>query len=513
MCAPVKMKLLSQEVDQERARLHLPLPHPAVDSHRDLDHGCPLCRMPNAEKPSADAADDNIHVRGGKSNDGGRRPGPVAPAVRDPIHNSRKHSLRGGYGSDDSAHGRVYSVGPSHLSHGHARRGGCRARNSAGAGRPATAGFAGPDAARLVEARAGTEIPIPTSSRSIPVSAVTSSATRSIRRLHIGTLWAEGPAWNGVGRYLVWSDIPNNVQMRWIEEDGARDDVPQSVGLQQRQHVRLRGAAALVRARRAPGRPIRTQRDRHGHRREVPGQAIELAERRRGPSGRRHLVHRSRSTASAATTKASRRSRRPRRRSIAWIRRRGRSRRSPTKWASRTASVSRPTTRSSTSRTPGMPREIKVWDVDGKALRNGKRFVQLDMPGTGAPSAADGIRCDVDGNIWAGARPGVQVIAPERRAHRHDPPAGDVRERLLRRGATKPAVHDGQPVAVRGLRRDHRRAHRVAASHPPSPLRGFGEAGPRTFAPSHLPVFPHLPAPAAPRAPAGELDRLSRPFT
>src|SRR5262250_3684949 len=40
-----------------------------------------------------------------------------------------------------------------------------------------------------------------------------------IRRLHFGTLWAEGPAWNGVGRYLVWSDIPNNVQMRWTEED------------------------------------------------------------------------------------------------------------------------------------------------------------------------------------------------------------------------------------------------------------------------------------------------------
>ena len=41
-----------------------------------------------------------------------------------------------------------------------------------------------------------------------------------IRRLHIGTSWAEGPAWNGVGRYLVWSDIPANVQHRWIEDDG-----------------------------------------------------------------------------------------------------------------------------------------------------------------------------------------------------------------------------------------------------------------------------------------------------
>jgi gluconolactonase len=33
-------------------------------------------------------------------------------------------------------------------------------------------------------------------------------------------LWAEGPAWNGSGKYLVWSDIPNNVQYRWLEEDG-----------------------------------------------------------------------------------------------------------------------------------------------------------------------------------------------------------------------------------------------------------------------------------------------------
>jgi gluconolactonase len=40
-----------------------------------------------------------------------------------------------------------------------------------------------------------------------------------IRRMHIGTLWAEGPAWNGNGQFLVWSDIPNNVQMRWINED------------------------------------------------------------------------------------------------------------------------------------------------------------------------------------------------------------------------------------------------------------------------------------------------------
>src|SRR2546426_162202 len=41
-----------------------------------------------------------------------------------------------------------------------------------------------------------------------------------IRRLHTGMFWAEGPAWNGVGRFLLWSDIPNNIQLRWLNEDG-----------------------------------------------------------------------------------------------------------------------------------------------------------------------------------------------------------------------------------------------------------------------------------------------------
>jgi len=41
-----------------------------------------------------------------------------------------------------------------------------------------------------------------------------------IQRLYTGTLWAEGPAWNGAGRYLIWSDIPNDEALRWTEEDG-----------------------------------------------------------------------------------------------------------------------------------------------------------------------------------------------------------------------------------------------------------------------------------------------------
>jgi gluconolactonase len=45
-------------------------------------------------------------------------------------------------------------------------------------------------------------------------------ANSAIKRLWTGALWMEGPAWNAQGRYLVFSDIPNNRQMRWIEDDG-----------------------------------------------------------------------------------------------------------------------------------------------------------------------------------------------------------------------------------------------------------------------------------------------------
>jgi len=41
-----------------------------------------------------------------------------------------------------------------------------------------------------------------------------------IQRLWTGSMWAEGPAWSSVGKFLVWSDIPNNRQLRWIEDDG-----------------------------------------------------------------------------------------------------------------------------------------------------------------------------------------------------------------------------------------------------------------------------------------------------
>jgi gluconolactonase len=41
-----------------------------------------------------------------------------------------------------------------------------------------------------------------------------------IQRLWTGGLWMEGPAWSSQGRYLVWSDIPNNRQLRYLDDDG-----------------------------------------------------------------------------------------------------------------------------------------------------------------------------------------------------------------------------------------------------------------------------------------------------
>ena len=43
----------------------------------------------------------------------------------------------------------------------------------------------------------------------------------AIERIATGCRWAEGPVWVGDGRYLLWSDIPNNRILKWEEETGA----------------------------------------------------------------------------------------------------------------------------------------------------------------------------------------------------------------------------------------------------------------------------------------------------
>src|SRR5258706_13597380 len=45
-------------------------------------------------------------------------------------------------------------------------------------------------------------------------------AQSKVERIASGCRWNEGPVWFGDGRYLLWSDIPNNRIMKWEEETG-----------------------------------------------------------------------------------------------------------------------------------------------------------------------------------------------------------------------------------------------------------------------------------------------------
>ena len=243
-----------------------------------------------------------------------------------------------------------------------------------------------------------------------------------IRRLYIGTLWAEGVAWNGQGRYLVWSDIPNNVQMRWLEEDG---------------HVTVfRNPAGYSNGNTFDyeGRQLSCE---HGNRRVVRyehnGSVTVIAEKFQGKrlnSPNDIVVH---PDGGIWFTDP-----------IYGIRGfyegfKGDSELKPSVYRvdGKTLQMEKvtedPDQPNGICFSPdykklyvcdtGAGRDIRVYDLEGKTLRNGKRFVQLDMPSEkapnpavpnsgGPPSAADGIRCDMDGNLWCGARPGVQVVAP-----------------------------------------------------------------------------------------------------
>jgi len=232
-----------------------------------------------------------------------------------------------------------------------------------------------------------------------------------IRRMHIGTLWAEGPAWNGNGQYLVWSDIPNNVQMRWINEDSRVTTFRNPSGYSNGNTFDYEGRQLSC---------------EHGGRRvaryERDGTVTTIADKFQGkklnspndivvsPDGGIWFTDPFYGI----------------RGNYEGFKGEQESKEAVYRVDGKTGQIAKvtdevgqpnglcfsPDYKKLYVADTGMPRDIKVWDVDGQTLRNGKRLVQLDIPGTSTPSAADGIRSDADGNIWAGARPGVQVIAP-----------------------------------------------------------------------------------------------------
>jgi gluconolactonase len=242
----------------------------------------------------------------------------------------------------------------------------------------------------------------------------------SIQRLYTGTLWAEGPAWNGVGRYLLWSDIPNDLQLRWLDENGkvsvfrkpAGNSNGNTFDFQGRQIACEHGTRRVVRYEQSgavtvlasewEGQPLNAPNDvvvhpdggiwftdpGYGSMMNYEGNKGELfikeAVYRIDPvSGKMRMV----------TDEAHKPN------GICF---------SPDYRKLFVSDTGGPD-----------PKGIKIWDVtDQNGLRNGRQFVSMALEGKGA-GAADGIRTDVDGNLWASAGwvgpgyDGVHIFAPD----------------------------------------------------------------------------------------------------
>lgn len=234
----------------------------------------------------------------------------------------------------------------------------------------------------------------------------------AIHRLFTGTQWSEGPAWNGVGRYLVWSDIPNNRQMRWIADDNRVSvfrnpsgysngntfdyegrQVSCEHGNRRVARYEYNGSITVI-ADHYQGKRLNSPNDLVVH----PDGAIWFTDPTYGILGN-YEGFQAQPEIKPAVYRADSKT--------------GQVEKISDEFDQPNGICFSPDYKKVYICDTGRPREVRVYDLDGKAIRNGKRFVQLDIPGNGGPSAADGIRCDVDGNIWAGARPGVQVITPE----------------------------------------------------------------------------------------------------
>ncbi len=250
-------------------------------------------------------------------------------------------------------------------------------------------------------------------------------------------LWAEGPAWNGVGRYLLWSDIPNNIQLRWLEEDGHVSVMRNPAGNSNGNTFDFQG------------RQISFE---HGNRRvvryEYDGSITVLADKFDGKSlnaPNDGAVHPNGdiwftdpgygSLMNYEGVRAPNDSKQPYQKEAVY-----RIDGKTLKIEKMTDEIFKPNglcfspdykrvyvADTGASHYDNAPKNIKVWDiVDEKKVANGREFASMNLEmktatGESVVKAgfADGIRCDVDGNVWASAGwvgagyDGVHVFEPK----------------------------------------------------------------------------------------------------
>ena len=241
-------------------------------------------------------------------------------------------------------------------------------------------------------------------------------------------LWAEGPAWNGVGRYLLWSDIPNNVQLRWQEEDGHVSTFRNPSGNSNGNTFDFRGRQ--ISCEHGNRRVVRYEYNGkisvladgwQGKRLNAPNDAVVHPddgaiwftdpgygslmnyEGNKGPLEIKEAVYRI-DARTGKMTKVTDELFKPN--GLCF---------SPDYKKLYIADTG-------ASHYDEAKEIIKVWDVvDGKKLANGRLFtsMELELNGETVAGFADGIRADVDGNIWASAGwvgegyDGVHIFAPD----------------------------------------------------------------------------------------------------
>jgi len=240
-----------------------------------------------------------------------------------------------------------------------------------------------------------------------------------IQRLWTGALWAEGCAWDAAGRYVVWSDIPNNRQMRRLDEDGhvsvfrapSNNSNGNTFDFQGRllscEHNTRRvvryehNGSISVLADKWNGKPLNAPNDIVVHPDggiwfTDPGYGIMLDyEGHKDTLQLREAVYRI-DPASAEMDLVTDEGYKPN--GLCF---------SPDYKKLYIADTGGPN-----------PRGIDVYDVvDGKKLANRSRFCSMEL--NGKFGGSDGIRADVDGNIWSAAGwagegyDGVHVFAPD----------------------------------------------------------------------------------------------------